>query len=236
TGATARRVGRFEEASGGTLFLDEIADLELVLQAKLLRVLQERAVTRVGGREAVPFDVRLVVATHRDLLAEVRAGRFREDLYYRLLGLPIELPPLRSRGHDVLLLAESFEREFSRQNGLASRPFSPKAQQRLLSYPFPGNVRELKAVVELAVVLAEDEAIGPCDLPFPALTPHPAQQPASSEAPAGRTPSLREQTLAIMQQSLAETNGDVVAAASRLRVGRSTLYRLIQSGELQMPG
>ena len=118
TGATARRVGRFEEASGGTLFLDEIADLELGLQAKLLRVLQERAVTRVGGGQPVPFDVRLVVATHRHLAAEVQAGRFREDLYYRLLGLPIELPPLRSRGCDVLLLAEAFAHDFKLLNKL----------------------------------------------------------------------------------------------------------------------
>lgn len=236
TGATARRVGRFEEATGGTLFLDEIADLELVLQAKLLRVLQERAVTRVGGRDAVPFDVRLVVATHRDLTAEVRAGRFREDLYYRLLGLPIELPPLRQRGSDVLLLATAFEREFARQNGLPSRPFSAEARQLLLAHSFPGNVRELKAVVELAAVLAEGPHIAATDLPLRTAAPDLGAAEAATEAATpGRYPSLREQTLAIMQRSLFETRGDVVAAAARLRVGRSTLYRLIQSGELRLP-
>jgi two-component system response regulator AtoC len=238
TGASARRIGRFEEASGGTLFLDEIADLELVLQAKLLRVLQERAVTRVGGREAVPFDVRLVVATHRDLAAEVRAGRFREDLYYRLLGLPIELPPLRSRGHDVLLLATAFEQDFARQNELPSRLFRADAQQLLLSYPFPGNVRELKAVVELATVLAEGPSIIAADLPLrgaATATQATALTDEAETSPSGTYPSLREQTLAIMQRSLLETRGDVVAAASRLRVGRSTLYRLIQSGELRLP-
>ncbi|RZL14812.1 MAG: sigma-54-dependent Fis family transcriptional regulator, partial [Hymenobacter sp.] len=138
TGATARRIGRFEEANGGTLFLDEIADLELVLQAKLLRVLQERAVTRVGGTQPVPFDVRLVVATHRNLAAEVEAGRFREDLYYRMLGLPIELPPLRNRGNDILLLAQEFARTFSHLNKLPARAFSAEARQRLLGYAYPG--------------------------------------------------------------------------------------------------
>jgi two-component system response regulator AtoC len=237
TGAATRRIGRFEEANGGTLFLDEIADLELVLQAKLLRVLQERAVTRVGGTQPVPFDVRLVVATHRNLAAEVAAGRFREDLYYRLLGLPIELPPLRQRGQDVMLLAEAFAGAFNQLNKLPARPFSPEARQQLLGYNFPGNVRELKAVVELATVLADGAQIEAKDIPFRTPpTPSPAEAPA---VPPGSTklvfPSLREQTLAIMQDSLLLMNGDVVAAANRLRVGRSTLYRLIQSGHLVLP-
>jgi len=237
TGAATRRIGRFEEANGGTLFLDEIADLELVLQAKLLRVLQERAITRVGGTQPVPFDVRLVVATHRNLAAEVAAGRFREDLYYRLLGLPIELPPLRQRGQDILLLAESFACTFSQLNKLPARPFSAEARQRLLGYSFPGNVRELKAVVELAVVLADGAQIEAQDIPFrTASAPTVAEVPT---VPPGSTklvfPSLREQTLAIMQDSLLLMNGDVVAAANRLRVGRSTLYRLIQSGHLVLP-
>ena len=235
TGAAARRIGRFEEASGGTLFLDEIADLELVLQAKLLRVLQERAITRVGGREVVPFDVRLVVATHRDLAAEVRAGRFREDLYYRLLGLPIELPPLRNRGHDVLLLAAAFERDFAQQNDLPMRAFSPEARQALQKYPFPGNVRELKAIVELAAVLAEGSRIEAQDLPFRNAAVAPESLATASGPTSGRYPSLREQTLAIMQSNLVEMRGDVVAVANRLRVGRSTIYRLIQSGDLQLP-
>ena len=234
TGATARRIGRFEEANGGTLFLDEIADLELVLQAKLLRVLQERAVTRVGGSQPVPFDVRLVVATHRNLAAEVEAGRFREDLYYRLLGLPIELPPLRQRGEDILLLAEAFVRTFSHLNKLPPRPFSEEARKRLLGYTFPGNVRELKAMVELASVLADGSHIEASDIP---LRTAPSTRAHASKASSTTLvfPSLREQTLAIMQDSLSALNGDVVAAANRLRVGRSTLYRLIQSGHLQLP-
>lgn len=235
TGATTRRIGRFEEAHGGTLFLDEIADLELVLQAKLLRVLQERAVTRVGGTQPVPFDVRLVVATHRNLAAEVEAGRFREDLYYRLLGLPIELPPLRQRGQDILLLAEAFVRTFSHLNKLPVRPFSEEARKRLLSYAFPGNVRELKAVVELATVLADGPQIEVCDIPFRTAPTARAKEEAAATSTTLVFPSLREQTLAIMQASLTALNGDVVAAANRLRVGRSTLYRLIQSGHLQLP-
>jgi DNA-binding NtrC family response regulator len=237
TGAATRRIGHFEEANGGTLFLDEIADLELVLQAKLLRVLQERAVTRVGGTQPVPFDVRLVVATHRNLAAEVAAGRFREDLYYRLLGLPIELPPLRQRGQDILLLAEAFACTFSQLNKLPVRPFSAEARQRLLGYNFPGNVRELKAVVELAAVLADGPQIEAKDIPFRTPpTPSPVEAPAGPPSSTKLVfPSLREQTLAIMQDSLLLMNGDVVAAANRLRVGRSTLYRLIQSGHLVLP-
>jgi two-component system response regulator AtoC len=234
TGATARRVGHFEAANGGTLFLDEIGDLELTLQAKLLRVLQERVVTRVGGSKPVAFDVRLVVATHRDLAAEARAGRFREDLYYRLLGLPIELPPLRTRGNDRLLLAEHFVRNFSHTNRLPVRSFDAEAQRRLLAYSFPGNVRELKAIVELAAVMADGAHIRATDLPsLQALAT--TRDTSSTSAPTGTTLSLREQTLAIMQNALLYTQGDVVAAASRLRVGRSTLYRLLQSGHLRLP-
>ncbi|GAA4055606.1 sigma-54 dependent transcriptional regulator [Hymenobacter glaciei] len=225
TGAVARRVGRLEEANGGTLFLDEIADLDLSLQAKLLRVLQEREVTRVGGNQAVAFDVRLVVATHRDLLTEVQAGRFREDLYYRLLGLPVTLPPLRQRGLDALLLAEVFVREFCRQNNLPPCHLSESARERLLEHPFPGNVRELKAVVELATVLADGEQILGDDLPL---------RPGRALVGGGSLLSLREQTTAIVQQCLDEMDGDVLAAAARLRIGKSTIYRMIQQQELRV--
>ena len=225
TGAVARRVGRLEEANGGTLFLDEIADLDLGLQAKLLRVLQEREVTRVGGTQAVAFDVRLMVATHRDLLTEVQAGRFREDLYYRLLGLPITLPPLRQRGDDALLLAEVFVRDFCRQNNLPPRQLSDSARNRLREHPFPGNVRELKAVVELATVLSDGEQILGDDLPLRA---------GRALVGAGSLLSLREQTTAIVQQCLDEMDGDVLAAAARLRIGKSTIYRMIQQQELRI--
>ncbi|MCC3154490.1 sigma-54 dependent transcriptional regulator [Hymenobacter sp. BT770] len=225
TGAVARRVGRLEEAHGGTLFLDEIADLEPSLQAKLLRVLQEREVTRVGGSQTVAFDVRLIVATHCDLLAEVQAGRFREDLYYRLLGLPIVLPPLRQRGHDILLLAQAFIGEFCALNNLPPRQLTDSARTRLLEHPFPGNVRELKAVVELAAVLADGEQIQAADLP---LRAGPAAVGPGSQL------SLREQTTAIVQACLDEMGGDVLAVAARLRIGKSTIYRMLQQRELTL--
>jgi DNA-binding NtrC family response regulator len=225
TGAVARRVGRLEEANGGTLFLDEIADLDLSLQAKLLRVLQEREVIRVGGSQAVAFDVRLIVATHRDLLAEVQDGRFREDLYYRLLGLPIVLPPLRQRGNDVLLLAEVFVRDFCQLNNLPLRQLTDSARDRLREHGFPGNVRELKAVVELATVLADGEQITAEDLPL---------RPGRATVGAGSQLSLREQTTAIVQNCLDELDGDVLAVAARLRIGKSTIYRMIQQQELHI--
>jgi DNA-binding NtrC family response regulator len=225
TGAVARRIGRLEEATGGTLFLDEIADLDLSLQAKLLRVLQEREVTRVGGNQAVPFDVRLIVATHRDLLAEVQGGRFREDLYYRLLGLPIVLPPLRQRGTDILLLAETFVRDFCAHNNLPVRLLAAEARTRLMDHPFPGNVRELKAVVELATVLADGEQIQAADLPL-----RPGRTAGGPESQL----SLRDQTTAIVQNCLDELGGDVLAVAARLRIGKSTIYRMIQQQELHL--
>ena len=225
TGATARRIGRLEEANGGTLFLDEIADLDISLQAKLLRVLQEREAPRVGGTKAVPFDVRLVVATHRNLPAEVRGGHFREDLYYRLLGLPIALPPLRERGHDVLLLAEAFNQAFCRQQKLPLRPLAESARRRLLAHSFPGNVRELKAVVELAAVLAEGEVLEASDFSLPVAH-------ALTQAPA--TTSLRAHIKTIVQHCLDELNGDVLAAAQRLDISRSTIYRMVQNKEVRL--
>ena len=225
TGAVARRVGRLEEATGGTLFLDEIADLDLSLQAKLLRVLQERQVTRVGGNQHIAFDVRLIVATHRDLLAEVQAGRFREDLYYRLLGLPIALPPLRQRGNDILLLADVFVREFCSFNNLPVRQLTEAARAQLMAHPFPGNVRELKAVVELAAVLADSDQIQATDLPLRA---------GKALIGAGSQLSLRDQTTAIVQGCLDELGGDVLAVAARLQIGKSTIYRMIRERELHV--
>jgi DNA-binding NtrC family response regulator len=225
TGAVARRVGRLEEANGGTLFLDEIADLDLALQAKLLRVLQEREVVRLGGNQPIPFDVRLVVATHHDLLAEVQAGRFREDLYYRLLGLPVTVPPLRQRGQDVLLLADAFVRDFCRHNNLPIRRLSEDARQQLLTHAFPGNVRELKAVVELAAVLADGDIIQPEQLPLRHnLNPSLAQNALS----------LKAQTATIIQNCLTEMKGDVLATAARLDIGKSTIYRMIKDKEIRV--
>jgi len=147
TGANTRKKGQFELAHKGTLFLDEIGEMDINMQAKVLRVLQEREVTRVGGEKPIKIDIRIIVATHRDLTEEVSNGNFREDLYYRLLGLPIHLPPLRDRGNDILLLAKYFLDAFTKQNGMEVVELSKKAKARLLAYSFPGNVRELKAII-----------------------------------------------------------------------------------------
>jgi DNA-binding NtrC family response regulator len=229
TGAVSRRIGRFEEAHKGTLFLDEIADLELNLQAKLLRVLQEREVTRVGGNARIPFDARLMVATHRDLGQEVKEGRFREDLYYRLLGLPIVLPPLRERGNDVLVLAQAFLREFCEQNNMPACSLSPAAQHKLQHYAFPGNVRELKAVIELAAVLADGDIIQPQDLSLRGGTPN------GAEATNGVTnESLRTQMATIVQNYLDAHNGNILQVAAKLQIGKSTIYRMVQNNEVRL--
>ena len=164
TGAGARKPGRFELADGGTIFLDEIGDLPPLTQTKILRVLEERAFERVGGTEQVRVDVRIIAATNKDLVEEVRQGRFREDLYYRLNVIPLQLPPLRQRQADIPLLIQAFTRRFNDQLGTASS-FSPEAVDLLRNYSFPGNVRELLNIIERTIALASDKLIRPADLP-----------------------------------------------------------------------
>ena len=166
TGAVAARKGRFELADGGSLFLDEIGDLPLHLQVKLLRVLQEREFERVGSSRPVAVNVRLLAATHRDLEALVRAGRFRDDLYYRINVVSISLPPLRDRREDIPLLLDHFVEKFSRRNGKRIGGLTREAREALLRYDYPGNVRELENLVERAVILTRDEVIGLEDLPL----------------------------------------------------------------------
>lgn len=224
TGAVARRLGKFEEASKGTIFLDEIGELDISLQAKLLRVLQEKEITRVGGNAVVPVDVRIIVATHKNLAEEVKKGRFREDLYYRLLGLPIQLPPLRDRGSDILVLAKYFIDAFAKENGLGKKHLAPSAQEKLLSYSFPGNVRELKALVELAVVLSDEEAIQDYDINFTAS--HTEKDFLAEER------TLKAYTTDIIQRFLNRYDYNVLLVADKLGIGKSTIYRMIQSREL----
>jgi DNA-binding NtrC family response regulator len=164
TGADARRIGRFESANGGTLFLDEIGDMPADTQAKVLRVLQERAFERVGGNTRIEVDVRVIAATHRDLEAEVKSGKFRQDLYYRLKVLQLELPPLRERAEDIPALAERFLTQVAERLGRPKRTFSEAALRRLTRYAWPGNVRELRNIVEQASVLAAGDAIEAEDL------------------------------------------------------------------------
>src|SRR5690606_32805157 len=165
TGADRTRAGRFELAHGGTLFLDEIGELPAALQPKLLRALQEGRVTRVGGTREIAVDLRLVAATNRDLGAEVAAGRFRQDLYYRLAVVPLELPPLRARREDIPLLVEHFAARSARRHGVKLPKLGPAVLRRLIEYAWPGNVRELANVVERLVLLAEAGEVREGDLP-----------------------------------------------------------------------
>jgi two-component system, NtrC family, response regulator AtoC len=165
TGAHARHIGKFEQADGGTIFLDEIGELDLALQAKLLRALQSREITRVGGSETISFDSRVLSATNKDILSMIRDGRFREDLYYRLFQFPVPLPPLRDRGQDVLVLAHHFLAEYKKKNPtFKDRILSAEALRSIAAYTWPGNVRELKSVVERAILISDEEQIRVEDL------------------------------------------------------------------------
>lgn len=226
TGASDKRIGKFEEANKGTIFLDEIGEMDPFLQSKLLRVLQEREITRIGGNTIVPIDIRIIVATHKNLIEEVKAKRFREDLYYRLLGLPIELPPLRERDNDILILAKHFIISFCNENRLPVKSFSPEALQRLRSYHFPGNVRELKSVVELAVVMADGELVEEKDINL--------NVSGNTASLLMQESTLREYELKIMQHFMEKYENDVLVVAKKLDVGKSTIYRMIQNGDLKL--
>ncbi|MCP4440744.1 MAG: sigma-54-dependent Fis family transcriptional regulator [Aureispira sp.] len=223
TGASTRKIGKFELANKGTLFLDEIGEMEMHLQAKLLRALQEREITRIGGNQSVKFDARIIVATHRDLTEEVNNGSFREDLYYRLLGLPIKLPPLRARDKDVLILANHFLREFSKLNDLGSVKVTQEAKNKLLSYPFPGNVRELKAVVELAAIMCTDGKIRKEDLQF--------NSPKKVDTFLFQEMSLKEYNRKIIHHFLDKYDKNVVLVSQKLGIGKSTIYRMLKEEE-----
>lgn len=223
TGANNRNIGKFEQADGGTIFLDEIAELDLNLQSKLLRVLQEREVTRLGGTTKIKFNARLIIATHKDLTQEVKKGNFREDLFYRIIGLPIELPALRDRGNDVLLLAKYFIDLFLKENKMASVTLSEEAKKKLLKYSFPGNIRELKSVVELACVMCEENIIFSDDVTFNCIDD--VGFFLSEEK------TLKEYSTEIILHCLKKNNNDVCKAALKLDIGKSTIYNLLQSIE-----
>ncbi|MFN3444823.1 MAG: sigma-54-dependent transcriptional regulator [Bacteroidia bacterium] len=220
TNAHARRIGKFEEANGGTLFLDEIGDMDLSMQVKLLRALQEREITRIGGNNTVKIDCRIIVATHRNLQEEVKRGKFREDLFYRLFGLPIELPPLRERDKDALILAKYFVDQFCKENNISPKTISPDAQKRLLSYPFPGNVRELKSVMDLAVVMSNASEISSDDI---ILSTFDALPEIISE-----DMSMREYELRILHTYLKRYDNDIKKVADKLAIGQSTIYRMLK--------
>jgi len=220
TGAVTRRIGRFEEADGGTIFLDEVAEMDLNLQAKLLRVIQEREVTRVGGNSIIKIDVRLLVATHKNLADEVKNGNFREDLYYRLLGLPIQLPPLRERETDIIMLAKYFLSSFCKENDMEDLALERETQEKLLRYHYPGNIRELKSIIELSAVMCNDNVILPEDINF--------SSPKSEENFTYQELSLKDYNNRIIDFFLKKYDNNVLKVADILDIGKSTIYRYLK--------
>jgi two-component system, NtrC family, response regulator AtoC len=224
TGASYRRIGKFEEADGGTLFLDEISEMDPALQVKLLRALQEKEIVRVGSNQTIKTDCRIIVATNKNLREEVKRGKFREDLYYRLLGLPIELPPLRERGSDILLLARHFIEVFCKENQMPAKKLSEGAQNKLLNYTFPGNIRELKSIIELAITLSDNTDITPSDIIL--------DTESASADKGDRELTLRDYELKIIKSYLNKYNNDIKAVASKLDIGVSTIYRFMKESKL----
>jgi len=226
TGAVARKVGRFERAHGGTLFLDEIGDMSLVLQAKILRALQEREIERVGGEERIPLDVRVVAATHRDLAALIASGDFREDLFYRLAVVRLHLPPLRERRGDVRALALHYAARFARAYARRLRAVSDDALARLEAHPWPGNVRELRNVIERAVLLAHGDVLLPEHLELDARAGAVESAPAGETLP-GWTPELTMAQVEALHiaRVLERVDGHFGKASEVLQMHRNTVSR-----------
>jgi len=221
TGATERRVGRFEQANGGTIFLDEIGEIDAATQVKLLRVLGERTLERVGGNRLIDVDVRLVAATHRSLERLVQERKFREDLYFRIRVVQIQLPPLRERPEDIPLLAESFRQEYGRENGKEGVLFSQPSMSALMDYRWPGNVRELRTAVEHGVVLAKGEWIEPSDLPVA------VRGGSRSKASPVTDLSLKLDDVkrSAIDAALEKAGQNISQAAKTLGISRRTLHR-----------
>jgi Nif-specific regulatory protein len=225
TGAVGQKKGKLEMAEGGTVFLDEVGELAAPLQAKLLRVLQEREFERVGGTRPIKLDIRLITATNRDLNEASRGGTFRQDLYYRLNVVSVELPPLRERTEDIPLLAAYFTSRYSEKVNRRVAGISPKARACLLRYPWPGNVRELENAIERAVVLGSTELILPEDLPDSIL-----EEAASAEGPVTALhDGIREAKKKIIEQAIEQANGNYTEAAGLLGVHPNHLFRLIRT-------
>ncbi len=224
TGATTRRTGRFEAAHGGTLFLDEVGEMSPATQVKLLRVLQENVIERLGGQETIPVDVRIVAATNADLETMVREGSFREDLFYRLNVINIELPALRHRGEDVVLLTDFFLQKYNAKNGKNLQGFTRDAMDVLVGYAWPGNVRELENAVERAVVLGKEDMVGLEALPRSVVSGR--QRFDAVTVPVGTT--LRDAEMQLITATLESTGGDKETAANILGIASRTIYRKLQ--------
>jgi two-component system, NtrC family, nitrogen regulation response regulator NtrX len=230
TGAVADRRGKFETADGGTIFLDEIGDMSVKTQAKVLRVLQEQTMEAVGGTARIKVDARVLAATNKDLQAEIRAGRFREDLYFRLNVIPIFVPALRDRQEDIPLLADHFMAEFAREYGRRVKNFDSGARIALQQYPWPGNVRELRNVIERLMIMVPGDAISAANLSF--LDPSGLTRPAIADALAERRTlhEARDQfERDLILRTLAEQQGNMSRTAEVLGVERSNLYRKMKT-------
>jgi DNA-binding NtrC family response regulator len=221
TGAIGKRIGKFEEANGGTLFLDEIGDMDINMQTKLLRVLQEEEFTRIGSNKVIKTSCRIMVATHKNLSKEVKKGTFRQDLYFRLLGLPIELPPLRERDQDIIFLAQQFIKDFSKNNQMEPKTLSASAIKKLNNYDFPGNVRELKAIIELAMVLSTENEISDKDITF--------NSSLGLDDIFNKEMTLKEYNQKIVEYYLKKNDDDIKIVAKKLDIGKSTIYRMMQN-------
>ena len=228
TGASRRRAGRFEQAHGGTVFLDEIGEISQTAQIKLLRVLQSQKFERIGGEQTLAVDVRILAATNKNLLEQVKAGQFREDLFYRLNVIPIQLPPLRERQNDTPLLARHFLRTFSERQKKGLQDFSTEAMRIILNYRWPGNVRELENTIEHAVVLAKGSAVEAVDLP-------PFLAGSGAQAPPAASKTIIDTEARLLRDVLEECNWNKTEAATRLGISRSTLYEKIKKYQLSPP-
>ncbi len=228
TGAHRLKEGRFRQADGGSLFLDEVSEMSLGMQVKLLRALQEREITRVGGEEVIKVDVRVIAATNKDLIQEIESGRFREDLYYRLNVITLNVPLLRERKEDIPLLAQHFLNTFAEKNRKQIKGFTPQAMDQLLKYDWPGNVRELMNAVERAVVLSRSEYLDEQDLPLvieDALSDE-EKSPSRYAVPADLP--LEDVEKATILKTLESTDGNKSEAARRLGITRKTLHKKLK--------
>jgi two-component system response regulator HydG len=230
TGALTRKAGRFQMADGGSLFLDEISDMSLTTQVKLLRVLQEREFEPLGSTKTIQVDIRLITATNKDLEEEVKAGRFREDLFYRLNVVPIHLPPLRKRKDDIPLLAEHFFNIYREKNKSSVKGFLPKTMDIMVRYDWPGNVRELENVIERSVLLCRSEFISPGDLP-PLVQGAGDKEQSLVSVPQGMT--LKEVEKEVIIQTLSDTNGSRTQTARILGISRKTLQNKLKEYDIK---
>lgn len=235
TGAHQRKLGKFEIARGGTIFLDEVGELEMLLQAKLLRVIQQKEFERVGGTELIKTDVRIISATNRDLKHAVENKEFREDLFYRLNSFPIFVPPLRNRRGDILILAEHFVKKFSQKLGKDIKGFTKRALKIIYEYNWPGNVREVENTIERCIIITDSDLIDVDDLPAHLRTPEnlasiELNSPLFSDDTVVPFEKLKEEAI---RHALKVTNGNIVEAAKKLKLGRATIYRLMDKYRIE---